>query len=132
MSAMALSSAGSSAGASHACCTLGGTPRDRKNSTRYIAAVITSVLASRVSSRPAYLPTMNAERRIGLAKSGYTLRRSTSFDTRLMPTKIAMNRPKSDVAESPRSLMILTSCPAVSWPMRIEAPTSSTAKKTRL
>ena len=57
------------------------------------------------------------------------LRRSTSFDTRLMPTKIAMNRPNSDVAARPRSLMILTSWPAVSWPIRIEAPTSSTREQ---
>ena len=60
------------------------------------------------------------------------LRRSTSFETRLMPTKMAMNTPKMDVAARPRSLMILTSCPAVSWPIRIEAPTSSTREKDKV
>jgi hypothetical protein len=60
------------------------------------------------------------------------LRRSTSFDTRPMPMNTAMNKPKSDVAASPRSLMILTSCPAVSWPSMYDAPISRIAKRTRL
>ena len=60
------------------------------------------------------------------------LRRSTSFETRPMPMNTAMNRPNIDVAESPRSLMILTSCPAVSWPIRNDAPISSIANSTRL
>ena len=55
------------------------------------------------------------------------LRRSTSFDTSPMPMKIAMNRPKTAVAASPRSLMILTSCPAVSWPSRYDEAISRTA-----
>ncbi len=42
------------------------------------------------------------------------LRFSTSFDTSPMPMKTAMNSPKIEVAASPRSLMIFTSCPAVS------------------
>ena len=46
--------------------------------------------------------------------------------------KTAMNRPKTEVAARPRSLMILTSCPAVSWPIRYDADISSTAKNTRL
>src|SRR4029453_19254245 len=60
------------------------------------------------------------------------LRRSTSFETRPMPMKIAMNRPKSEVALSPRSLMILTSWPAVSWPSRYDEAMRSTANRTRL
>ena len=46
------------------------------------------------------------------------LRRSTSFETSPMPMKMAMNRPNTAIAASPRSLMILTSCPAVSCPSR--------------
>ena len=42
-----------------------------------------------------------------------------------MPMNTAMNRPNTEVAASPRSLMILTSCPAVSWPIRYDAPISS-------
>ena len=60
------------------------------------------------------------------------LRFSTSFETRPMPMKIAMNRPKIEVAARPRSLMILTSWPAVSWPIRYDAPISRIAKNTRL
>src|SRR5687767_15162985 len=60
------------------------------------------------------------------------LRRSTSFDTSPMPMKIAMNRPNTAVAASPRSLMILTSCPAVSWPMRYDEEISRTANSARL
>src|SRR4029453_2008475 len=60
------------------------------------------------------------------------LRRSTSFDTSPMPMKIEMNRPNTAVAASPRSLMILTSCPAVSWPIRYEDEISRTANSTRL
>jgi hypothetical protein len=60
------------------------------------------------------------------------LRRSTSFDTSPMPMKMAMKRPKTVAAASPRSLMILTSCPAVSCPSRYEAPMSRTAKSARL
>src|SRR3954451_12491602 len=60
------------------------------------------------------------------------LRRSTSFDTRPMPMKIAMNNPKTDVAARPRSLMIFTSCPAVSWPRRYDDEMRRTAKSTRL
>ena len=56
------------------------------------------------------------------------LRRSTSFDTSPMPMNTAMNRPKIEVAASPRSLMILMSWPAVSWPIRYDAPISSSAK----
>ena len=44
------------------------------------------------------------------------LRRSTSFDTRPMPMKMAMKRPKTAVAASPRSLMILTSWPGRQLP----------------
>jgi hypothetical protein len=44
----------------------------------------------------------------------------------------AMNRPKMDVAASPRSLIIFTSWPAVSCPMRYDAAINSSAKKTRL
>ena len=44
------------------------------------------------------------------------LLRSTSFDTRPIPMKTAMNRPNQRHRARPRSLMILTSCPAVSWP----------------
>src|SRR5574338_1267288 len=60
------------------------------------------------------------------------LRRSTSFDTSPIPMKIAMNRPKTAVAASPRSLMIFTSWPAVSWPSRNDDPIRSTANSTRL
>src|SRR5829696_5674882 len=60
------------------------------------------------------------------------LRRSTSLDTRPMPMKMAMNSPNTVVAARPRSLMIFTSCPAVSWPSRYEALISSTAKNARL
>src|SRR5688572_11183023 len=60
------------------------------------------------------------------------LRRSTSFDTRPMPMNTAMNSPNAAVAASPRSLMIFTSWPAVSWPMRYEEEISSTANSTRL
>jgi hypothetical protein len=49
-----------------------------------------------------------------------------------MPMKMAMNSPKTEVAESPRSLMILMSWPAVSWPSRYEDEISSTANNTRL
>ena len=70
MSAIALSSAGSMAGASQAAWICGATPRDRKNRTAYTATVITAMLASSVSRRPAYLPMTNSARRIGLAKSG--------------------------------------------------------------
>ena len=49
-----------------------------------------------------------------------------------MPMKIAMNRPKTAIAASPRSLMILTSWPAVSWPMSYDAPISSSANPPRL
>ena len=44
----------------------------------------------------------------------------------------AMSRPNVAMAARPRSLMILTSCPAVSWPIRYDAPISSAAKTTRL
>src|SRR2546422_541608 len=50
------------------------------------------------------------------------LRFSTSFHTRPMPMKMAMSNPKIEIDASPRSLMILTSCPAVSSPIRYEAP----------
>src|SRR6476659_10964336 len=60
------------------------------------------------------------------------LRRSTSFETSPMPMKIAMNRPNTPMAASPRSLMILTSCPAVSCPRRNDEAISITAKSTRL
>ena len=60
------------------------------------------------------------------------LRRSTSFETNPMPMKIAMNRPNTPMAASPRSLMILTSCPAVSCPRRNDEAISITAKSTRL
>ena len=60
------------------------------------------------------------------------LRRSTSFDTRPMPMNTAMNSPNSSVAARPRSLMILRSCPTVSWPIRYEAPISRIANSTRL
>ena len=46
--------------------------------------------------------------------------------------KIAISRPIVAIAASPRSLMILRSCPAVSWLIRYEAPISRTAKTTRL
>ena len=49
-----------------------------------------------------------------------------------MPMKTAMNSPKIDIAARPRSLMIFTSCPAVTWPIRYEAPITSSAKPTRL
>jgi hypothetical protein len=49
-----------------------------------------------------------------------------------MPMKIAMNRPNTAVAASPRSLMIFTSWPAVSWPMKNDEAMSMTAKSTRL
>src|SRR3954470_15257709 len=60
------------------------------------------------------------------------LRRSTSFDTRPMPMKMAMNKPKTEVAARPRSLMIFTSWPAVSWPRRYDEEMRRTAKSTRL
>jgi len=60
------------------------------------------------------------------------LRRSTSFDTRPMPMKIAMKRPNTEVAERPRSLMIFTSCPAVSCPRRNDDAIRRTANRTRL
>src|SRR6478735_12179540 len=60
------------------------------------------------------------------------LRRSTSFDTRPMPMKMAMNRPNTAVAASPRSLMILMSCPAVSCPRTNDDPISRMANRTRL
>ena len=60
------------------------------------------------------------------------LRFSTSFETRAMPMNTAMNIPKIEVAARPRSLMIFTSCPAVSCPIRYEAPMRTMAKKTRL
>ena len=41
--------------------------------------------------------------------------------------KIAMKWPKSEMAASPRSLMILTSWPAVSWPSSSDAAMISTA-----
>ncbi len=44
----------------------------------------------------------------------------------------AMNRPNSDIAARPRSLMILMSCPAVSWLSRYDTPIRNTAKNTRL
>ena len=40
----------------------------------------------------------------------------------------AMNSPKIDVADRPRSLMIFTSWPAVSWPIRYDAPVIRIAK----
>jgi hypothetical protein len=46
------------------------------------------------------------------------LRFSTSFETSPMPMNTAMNRPNTEVAARLRSLMIFTSWPAVSWPMR--------------
>src|SRR3954468_2067706 len=49
-----------------------------------------------------------------------------------MPMKMAMNRPKTAIAASPRSLMILTSWPAVSWPSRKEEAISRTANSARL
>src|SRR4029078_8396011 len=60
------------------------------------------------------------------------LRRSTSFDTSPMPMKMAMNRPKTEIAASPRSFTILTSCPAVNWPSRYEESISRFEKRTRL
>ena len=60
------------------------------------------------------------------------LRRSTSFHTRPMPMNTAIISPKVAMAASPRSLMILMSCPAVSWPIRYDAAISSTANATRL
>src|SRR6476620_7012089 len=60
------------------------------------------------------------------------LRRSTSFDTSPIPMKLAMKRPKAEVAARPRSLMILTSCPAVSCPIKYDDAIRSTAKSTRL
>src|SRR5919201_987342 len=60
------------------------------------------------------------------------LRRSTSFDTRPMPMNTAMNSPNTVVAASPRSLMILTSWPAVSCPITYDAPIIRIANSTRL
>src|SRR5688572_12214105 len=60
------------------------------------------------------------------------LRRSISRAIRPMPMKIAMKSPNSDIAASPRSLMILRSCPAVSWPIRYDAAMRRTAKATML
>jgi hypothetical protein len=45
---------------------------------------------------------------------------------------MAMNNPKMAVAASPRSLMILTSWPAVSWPRKNDEAMSRMAKSTRL
>ena len=60
------------------------------------------------------------------------LRRSTSFDTSPMPMKMAMKWPNSEIADRPRSLMIFTSCPAVSWPRRSDAAMMRTANSTML
>ncbi len=49
-----------------------------------------------------------------------------------MPMKMAMKVPKIDTDARPRSLMIFTSCPAVSWPISSDTPISSRAKATRL
>src|SRR5687767_2398082 len=49
-----------------------------------------------------------------------------------MPMKMAMNRPNTAVAARPRSLMIFTSWPAVSWPRRYDEAISRTAKNARL
>ena len=53
----ASTSAGSSAGASHARCTSALTPQAMDNSTAYRAAAITATFTSKVSVRPAYLPS---------------------------------------------------------------------------
>ena len=46
--------------------------------------------------------------------------------------KMAMNVPNTETDARPRSLMILTSCPAVSCPISSDTPINSTAKPTRL
>src|SRR5688500_12176718 len=58
------------------------------------------------------------------------LRRSISFAISPTPMKIAMNRPSSDIAARPRSLMIFRSSPAVSSPIRYDALISTTANAT--
>src|SRR3954464_2942218 len=60
------------------------------------------------------------------------LRRSTSFETRPMPMKMAMNKPNTEVAASPSSLMIFPSGPAVSGRRRYDEEMRSTAESTRL
>ena len=85
-----------------------------------------------VSSSPTYLPSRNTGRLTGLDSVACTLRRSTSRATSWIPMNTAMPTPNSSEAASPRSLMILTSCPAASCPITSEAPTSRTANSSRL
>ena len=60
------------------------------------------------------------------------LRRSTSFDTRPVPMKMAMSRPMAFMVARPRSFITFRSCPAVRRLIRNDAAIRITAKMTRL
>jgi hypothetical protein len=49
-----------------------------------------------------------------------------------MPMKMAMKCPNSEIADRPRSLMIFTSWPAVSWPRSSDAAMTIIANSTML
>src|SRR5574341_1633549 len=91
-----------------------------------------AIFTTLMKTRPKYFPSTNFVLVIGLARIVYTVRRSISFVTRPIPTKIAMITPTRLIAASPTSLTILACSPMVNVPRRTDAQISNSAKNTRL